>query len=126
MDLAQDGSRAGRLRAERIRRADSCPRVVSRHLHAAAPPLHHHVSHEPVHDLYHTRITRHGRGIAGVARDRKCVVSGKRVSVRVDLAGRSIIKTKKYDISAAKRHEIRKSYCRERCLKYEKNMVSAI
>src|SRR3546814_8585521 len=70
MDLAQDGSRAGRLRAERLRRADSCPRVVSRHLHAAAPPLHHHVSHEPVHDLYHTRITRHGRGIDGVARQR--------------------------------------------------------
>src|SRR3546814_12102617 len=68
MDLAQDGSRAGRLRAERITRADSCPRVVSRHLHAAAPPLHTPVSPEPVHALYHTRTTRHGRGIAGVAR----------------------------------------------------------
>src|SRR3546814_15896104 len=38
-----------------------------------------------------------GLGIAAGAEDRKSVVQGKRVSVRVDLGGRRIIKKKKKD-----------------------------
>src|SRR3546814_17795697 len=37
------------------------------------------------------------RGLGGVGGDRKSVVSGKRVSVRVDLRGRRFIKKKKRD-----------------------------
>src|SRR3546814_12355965 len=42
-------------------------------------------------------ISRHppGAGLSGLSRDRKSVVSGKGVSVRVDLGGRRTIKKKK-------------------------------
>src|SRR3546814_14268895 len=47
----------------------------------------------------HGVVERDDEGLAG--RDRKSVVSGKRVSVRVDLGGRRIIKKKKTTMYSA-------------------------
>src|SRR3546814_12780957 len=51
----------------------------------------------------------HRAGLARVAQDRKSVVSGKRVSVRVDLGGRRILKKTNREIVCYDRYSASKS-----------------
>src|SRR3546814_14751086 len=60
--------------------------------------LHHARWRNPPDSSAHTGLHRHALACAGLLRDRKSVVSGKSVSVRVDLGCRRIIKKDTYPL----------------------------
>src|SRR3546814_13720492 len=66
-----------------------------------------------VHGELHAWRAAHGLAFLGADADRKSVVSGKSVSVRVDLGGRRIIKKTKKNHRA--KHALMKTYTTTRC-----------